>query len=183
MKTYYILNKRNIIVETGDEWDRFALANGGAAAIGEQVLGHCLWDFVKGDKVRSYLNALLFCSRLRDRQISLPLRCDNRFSRLDLRMTVTPMPDGFLKVVHQQIPATSNLWRGHLSGRAHCVNCGGHWSSNTFQTICETCKTRAAEACGASPPVLPRSEIDFQDAVRIRRAALAQNDSVLPLRP
>lgn len=187
MKTYYILNANNIILETGGDWDRFASENDGAAAMGDQVRGHSLWRFVQGDGVRSYLNAVLFSCRSQGRGLVLPLRCDSPFERRDLRMTVTPLPGQLLKVSHHQVITRPRNLTGAVWERGGCINCGGFWRGRGYHTVCVDCRRRAAAACDArrQPGDLAAkaaSKIDFHDAMRLRRAALTQYDPLPSLR-
>lgn len=180
MRTYYIIDKQNTVVETGGDWDRFAMQNGGETAIGENVLGQSLWDFVTGDSLRRYLNALFFSSRLRGDGLCLPMRCDSHLERRDLRMTIRVLSDNGLQISHEQLGSPSVHHAPTWVGHSDCINCGGVWSGRTIGVVCRACRQRAAAACAqqTGDQVDPDadSQIDLYEAVRLRRAALAQDD-------
>lgn len=186
MRTYYIIDKRNTVVETGGDWDRFALQNGGEKAMGENVLGQSLWDFVQGDSVRSYLNALFFSSRLRGDGLCLPMRCDSHLERRDLRMTIRVLLDNGLHISHEQLGSPSVHHAPTWVDHSDCINCGGVWSGRTIGVVCSACRQRASAACALQPrgEVIPdaRSQIDLDEAIWLRRAALAKNDPLPALR-
>lgn len=101
MKSHYILDRDDRVIEIGGEWDVFAHRNAGDAAVAERVLDRPLWDFVEGDDARSHLNALFFAARRTGAPIETLYRCDAPWERRLYRMRIAPMPGGALRIGHE----------------------------------------------------------------------------------
>lgn len=89
----YRLNDRDEIVFVSESWDRFAVANDGAATTAQQVLGRPLWDFIADPTTRALYRDVLV--RIREgRQVQFTFRCDSPACRRLLEMTVQGAADG-----------------------------------------------------------------------------------------
>jgi len=85
----YWLDARDRIVRTCANWDGFALDNDGIAAVGKNVRGESLWDFVMGDPTRIWLSTVLSLARLRDEPVKRPYRCDSPTEKRYMEMVVS----------------------------------------------------------------------------------------------
>lgn len=96
----YRLDRDDVIVEVGGEWDHFAMQNDGAHLCQRSVLGRPLESFVSGDATRMFVRALLQAARLTLRPLTRDYRCDSADLRRYMRMTIAPEADGGLRVSH-----------------------------------------------------------------------------------
>jgi hypothetical protein len=101
----YVIDRHDVILSVGDDWDRFAASNG-AVELLAGIVGVPLWNFVTGLTTRHVYRQLV--SRARDGQVvSFAYRCDSPALRRFMRMTITPREDGcvsFESVVERTEP-------------------------------------------------------------------------------
>ncbi len=82
----YSLDASDTIVATGDGWRAFARANGAPEL--ENVIGHCVWEYVAGRTTQELYSVIFHRVRKRQEKLTLPFRCDSpdvfRFMELDI---------------------------------------------------------------------------------------------------
>lgn len=85
MTVLYRIDRDDQIVETGGDWEGFAVSNGGVAT----VVGERLWQFIAGDDVRSVWSVLLRRARTSRAPLTFSYRCDapglRRIMEMELR--------------------------------------------------------------------------------------------------
>lgn len=83
----YRVNARDEIDFVCDEWDDFAVANGGESVLSAQVLGRPIWDFITDLSTQEIYRALIRKARS-GRSLQFTFRCDAPWRRRFLEMTV-----------------------------------------------------------------------------------------------
>lgn len=87
MDIVYRVDDRDQIVFVNDEWDRFALANSGAAVTSSFVLHRPLWDFIADIATQELYRQVLRRSR-EGHSLRFTFRCDSPDCRRLLEMNV-----------------------------------------------------------------------------------------------
>lgn len=83
----YRINPQDEILEVNAGWQRFALANGAAHLVDENVVGRRLWDFLSDDVTRHLYQQIV--KRVRQgASTTFTLRCDGPDCRRHLDMSV-----------------------------------------------------------------------------------------------
>lgn len=100
-KNSYTIDKKNKIVGTSSTWDEFALENDGGEIVSKKVIGRSIWNFVKGDHTRMWLQTVFELVRLKGESIERPYRCDSPDVRRFMKMNISPLPDGKIKLEHE----------------------------------------------------------------------------------
>lgn len=95
-RLHYVIDSQDRIVDVGDGWDAFAIANGGASLVAEAVVGRSLWDFVAGEPVRALYEVCFLVARQARRTLRLDFRCDSPLYRRHLLMRVAATPSGMI---------------------------------------------------------------------------------------
>ncbi|MBN1956839.1 MAG: hypothetical protein JXQ81_12605 [Desulfuromonadales bacterium] len=91
----YRIDRDNLIVDVSEEWDRFAIANGGSCT-SHSIIGHSLFDFISGDPTRMFVRVLLdYCRHMRQ-PVSRPYRCDSPDLKRFMEMKITCLGDDLL---------------------------------------------------------------------------------------
>jgi hypothetical protein len=85
----YRVNSRDEIVFTNEEWDRFALANGGGKVTSANILHRSLWDFIFDPTTRQLYHDILTQIR-NNRVIGFRFRCDSPGCRRLMEMRIFP---------------------------------------------------------------------------------------------
>lgn len=73
----YTLDRANRIVGVGGSWDNFALENDASNLLEPHILGREISEFVVGDTTRIFLFTMLDSSRVLEKLITRPYRCDS----------------------------------------------------------------------------------------------------------
>ena len=167
MQTFYTLDADNRILTTGGDWDAFARANDGEAALSMEVVGRPIWDFIDGADVRSQFNALLFSLRRHGGEAELTYRCDAPWERRLMRMRATPKADGCVTLTHDLLSAERAAVPPiayRRGGGERCAICGGVHDGQRWldpfdaptrvyevgeETICPACRAATSEAIDA----------------------------------
>ncbi|GAB4400098.1 MAG: hypothetical protein Kow00123_07590 [Anaerolineales bacterium] len=89
----YRVNARDEIDFVCDEWDDFAVANGGESVLSAQVLGRPIWDFITDLSTQEIYRALIRKARS-GRSLQFTFRCDAPWRRRFLEMTVVGKEGG-----------------------------------------------------------------------------------------
>jgi hypothetical protein len=77
-----------------EAWLAFARENGATGLTSESVLGRPLWEFIAGRDVAALFRILLGEVRDRQREVSLPFRCDAPAVRREMELELAPLPGG-----------------------------------------------------------------------------------------
>jgi len=101
MLTTYTLDRRDRIIEVSPGWDDFALDNDGEGACADHVVGTRLVDAIAGDPVRMYMTAILMRVRTSGQAEAIPYRCDSETTKRRYIMTLEPLAEGRVRVIHQ----------------------------------------------------------------------------------
>lgn len=99
----YFLNADDEIIQVGKGWDDFALDNDAPELSGLGVIGRPLLDFVSGNVTRLFVLAILQVARTSNQAIELEYRCDSPKERRYMRMRLSMLESGMLRVVHQTL--------------------------------------------------------------------------------
>lgn len=99
-QTYYVLDHEFRVLWVGGEWDEFALANGGAGARANEVLANSLMDFIADDPTRNAMKALVNAVMDMHKPLKLDYRCDSMTMLRRYQLTMQPMREGRVLVVH-----------------------------------------------------------------------------------
>jgi hypothetical protein len=99
----YTLDRTNRIVDVGGCWDNFALENDAANLLEPHILGREISEFVTGNTTRIFLFTMLDSSRVLDKPLTRPYRCDSPQYRRFMEMTLEPHPQGIVKLRHRLI--------------------------------------------------------------------------------
>lgn len=115
--TFYLVDRRNVVVEVGPDWDAIAGEAGGApGALRAQVLGQPLLRFMVGDSTRMFVQAALDAARLGGRPRSLPYRCDSPSERRRFEMLIQPLEAGEVRVEHRWLGSEARRPGGLQAG-------------------------------------------------------------------
>jgi hypothetical protein len=155
----YWLSAGDEITATSEDWNDFALQNGGPDAMAEAVLGRSLWQFVQGVPTRRFLSQLLLDCRLGGGTVTLPYRCDGLGEDRLFALCITPEGQGALRLEHRLLRRrrafAGTLPKAALAAEFRqcsiCLAChtGRHWmapgrlirtaDSVVTYVVCPTC--------------------------------------------
>ena len=170
----YRLDRNNDIISVGDDWDAFALENGGPNACASQVQGRPVWDFIAGDPMRMWLDTVLQLVRVRNAPIERRYRCDSPELRRFMLMRLSPEDDGVVRIDNELLTTERRAVPIHIrpassrSGRTvriRCSLCGRLKAGNAWQepdfaraaqpriisvaySVCDACGVQEAAAIG-----------------------------------
>ncbi|WP_223635794.1 hypothetical protein [Rhodobacter sp. TJ_12] len=129
-QVYYVVDAQFRILWIGGEWDDFALANGGAAARANTVLSSDLLAHVSGASTRTALAEMIGAVRETQRPARLDYRCDSPQMLRRFQLSIQPMKDGRVLMVHdlrdaRAFDAPLPPWRADPAAKAQkCSFCG-----------------------------------------------------------
>jgi len=90
-RLHYQIDAHDCISSVGEDWDAFALANGGGEPIlSRHIIGRSLWGFVLGEEVRALYRACLALARTAEGRTQFEFRCDSPEFRRTLTMRIAP---------------------------------------------------------------------------------------------
>ena len=98
----YRINDRDEITFVDEAWDRFAETNDGAEAVGHEVLGRVLWDFIS-DGVTLQLYQKIVARVRQGHQAHFNLRCDSPSCKRHLEMTIHAPETGIVEFTTQSL--------------------------------------------------------------------------------
>lgn len=87
----YEIDRDDRMVRMSDNWDDFALSNGGRNICTGDLLARPLMDYIAGDECRMIWRLLLAKVRKTRVPIALPYRCDGPSTRRFMEMTIRPL--------------------------------------------------------------------------------------------
>ncbi len=98
---HYVVDPENIIVGVGGPWDEFARQNDGHGALSDRIVGTPLLKHVSGDISRGFVEAVLNSARILNAPRSVAYRCDSPGFKRFMEMSVSPLGDQRLKILHR----------------------------------------------------------------------------------
>ncbi len=162
--TSYVLDNRNRIILIGGVWDEFADENGGTKLSSKDVCGRPIWDFIKGDVTRMWVEAVFQYARVLGKIVERPYRCDSPNLKRFMHMRIVPEQGGVLRVEHEILsteqrssPVDIQYGTINMNGaKQRCSICGrvniGGWQEPhgdhadasdgivVIYTVCEDCQ-------------------------------------------
>lgn len=105
----YQIDRDDIVVSVGQNWDAFAAENGALGAKAGNVVGRKLWDFVQGFETQSFLKAIFFACRMDMQPFEILYRCDAPEMKRLFRLRITPNQDGGLTLDHTEVQTKQSL--------------------------------------------------------------------------
>jgi uncharacterized protein YlaI len=106
-QVYFVLDKEFRLLWVGGEWDDFANANGGQSARINDVLSTSLLDHIADDDTKRAMVRLVEAVMDVQEPLKIDYRCDNPEMLRRFQMTVQPMKEGRVLVVHDLRDAQS----------------------------------------------------------------------------
>lgn len=170
LQTYSVIDRNLRILWVGGDWDEFALENQGPAAVANQVLSTRLDDHIVGEDTKAAVLALLETVFETQKEIKLDYRCDSPQKLRRVQLTIRPMKDERVLMVHDLRDVQSfvkpfgNWHYRHDAKASKCSFCnsvrhdGGVWitpealenhPTAVRYVICEACQAHVAEAIAA----------------------------------
>lgn len=106
-QVYYVLDPDSRILWIGGEWDEFALSNGGSSAQSNKVLATPLANHVAGGETRAALARMIDAVRAVQGPLRIDYRCDSPTLLRRFQLTIQPMKDNRVLMVHDLRDARS----------------------------------------------------------------------------
>ena len=97
----YWLDKNNIITNTNEYWNTFALENYGHKVLRPHVVGKPLFQFIKDDVTRMLMEAFISNARISNKELSRHYRCDSPQVKRFMEMRVIPEGNGVVRVENE----------------------------------------------------------------------------------
>ncbi|MBM4256182.1 MAG: hypothetical protein FJ147_09825 [Deltaproteobacteria bacterium] len=126
---FYRMDSAGVLIEVGGKWDQFAQENGGAALIGQAVIGKPMLRFITGDAPRMHFLTLLEKHRLLAGESILPYRCDSPQHKRFMEMRMRQDHDGTILCLHRTVrveplsPARSFVYHKASTTASRCSMC------------------------------------------------------------
>jgi hypothetical protein len=138
----YTIDASDTIVSVNSAWDAFALGNDGDQIVAAKIIGKPLDAFIQGDETRMFVRTMIMSARILNRPVLKPYRCDAPDRKRFMEMTVQPLGDGKVEVLHHEVhsepianpvrmvSAPKELGGVHVKRCSVCnrVRLGGVWS-------------------------------------------------------
>lgn len=171
LQTYSVIDRNLRILWVGGDWDEFALENQGPAAVANQVLSTRLDDHIVGEDTKAAVLALLETVFETQKEVKLDYRCDSPQKLRRVQLTVRPMKEDRVLMVHDLRDVQSfvkpfgNWHYRHDATSAKCSFCnavrhdGGAWippealenhPTAVRYVVCESCTDKVEEAIAAA---------------------------------
>lgn len=114
-QVYFVLDTEFRLLWIGGEWDEFALSNAGEAARSNEVLATSLLDHIADEETRRITRTIVETVVEMQEAFRIDYRCDSPSMLRRFHMTVQPMKDSRVLVVHdlrdaQSFPAPLKVW-------------------------------------------------------------------------
>ncbi|TKD15697.1 hypothetical protein FBT96_15815 [Rhodobacter capsulatus] len=151
-QVYYVLDPESRILWIGGDWDEFALANGGAAARSNLMLATPLARHVAGETTRAALARMIAAVREVGAPLRIDYRCDSPTLLRRVQLTIQPMKDDRVLMVHDLRDARSFAqalprWQADERAAAQkCSFCGAVKLPGHGWTFAEDLGTRHPQA-------------------------------------
>lgn len=164
MITDFLLDDNDQIIGVSDEWDSYALQNGGDGAQRGMVLGQAIWRYISDPATRAYLTQIFTACRTYGQPFSNQYRGDSPGRKRYYLMDVTPDGAGNLLVRHRPLTQTlipNSGDEGGIGPDVRTVRCsvcclyrvGQDWLDIPAQTgdqIAPDCMFTVCESCNQS---------------------------------
>jgi hypothetical protein len=169
--SWYEVDADDRLQAVSPDWDVFARANEGPAALSRQVLGRPLQEFLTGDPTRMFIGAIFAATRLTGQPRTLPYRCDAPDLVRLLEMSVLPLPAGALRIEHRVRSVTPRQRRLSLQALRPHDPATARWLR------CSQCLRLAMPAPGS-----PWTEVDqaLPDLASTGNLTLPVRDGICP---
>ena len=99
-QTYYVLDNELRLLWVGGDWDSFAQANGGPQSQMNDVLATQLRDHISDAETAKAVTELVSAVQEKHRELRIDYRCDSPVQLRRFQMTIQPMKDGRVLLVH-----------------------------------------------------------------------------------
>ena len=99
----YTIDTQNMIVAVGGAWDDFARNNDGDKIVSTLIIGKKLNQFIHGDETLMFVLTMIMSARILNRPVHRPYRCDSPTLKRFMTMTVQPLGQGAVEVIHQEL--------------------------------------------------------------------------------
>lgn len=161
LQTYCVVDHDLRLLWVGGDWDEFALANNGPHCVANEVLSKPLPSFICDDDTTEAVRRLIGVVRERQQELKIDYRCDSPVTTRRFQMTIQPMKDDRVLIVHDLRDARTldrplHPWRSDPKAKAcKCSFCcavdtgTGHWLAperlvvehpeHVRYTLCPTC--------------------------------------------
>lgn len=168
-QVYAVVDSEYRLLWVGGEWDEFALQNAAQQALANNVLSTSLLSHIAGDETRDLISGMIETVLKAKRPLRVSYRCDSPSLARAYLLTIQPMKDDRVLMVHDLKDAWHfspplNLWHYDAQARDHkCSFCGnvrlgenGEWIScddigerhptHVVYEVCTGCRDALAEA-------------------------------------
>lgn len=122
MDTTYILDSENRIISVSGYWDEFADQNNGNDVHASNVCGRSIWDFIKGDVTRMWLESVFQFARLKNQTVERPYRCDSPDVKRFMQMRISTDENGLLRIDHELLATEKREKPVHFQYASSAVN-------------------------------------------------------------
>lgn len=99
-QTYYVLDAELRLLWVGGDWDSFAEANHSTGSNLNDVLATPLKNHITDDETTQAVAGLVGAVQQKHRELRIDYRCDSPAQLRRFQMTIQPMKDGRVLVVH-----------------------------------------------------------------------------------
>lgn len=118
----YVLDNQNRIISIAGAWDEFAEENGGIKSSSKDVCGRPIWDFIKGDATRMWVDAVFQYARILGKVVERPYRCDSPDLKRFMRMRIIPEQGGVLHIEHEILSTEQRSAPINIQNRGNNMN-------------------------------------------------------------
>lgn len=129
-QVYTVVDSEYRLLWVGGEWDEFALQNAAQRALANDVLSTSLLAHIAGEETRQLISRLIEAVLKTRRPLRVNYRCDSPSLARDYLLTIQPMRDARVLMVHDLKDAWHfspplNLWHYDPTARdCKCSFCG-----------------------------------------------------------
>ncbi len=99
-QVYFVLDTEYRLLWIGGDWDEFALRNGGTAARSNEVLSTSLLKQIADEPTKRAVVRLIEAVRAMQQPLRIDYRCDSPTIRRRFQLTIQPMKDARVLLVH-----------------------------------------------------------------------------------
>ncbi len=88
--SHYCIDSNDKIVDTSEDWNRFASSNNGEACTSEKIIGESIWNYIGGKSEAMWMKTLLDRTRLLRKSTTSNYRCDSPHLKRYIEMKLSP---------------------------------------------------------------------------------------------
>ena len=100
---WYQVNENNELMAFSSQWDIDALANKVPKLLSRHLIGKHISIFISGDTTNMFTETMIHAARVRQIPLIKTYRCDSPTHKRTMQMTLTPFPDGSVRIAHQVV--------------------------------------------------------------------------------